>query len=128
MSELRILTMLERIDQALKAEIAVVHEGRFQDLLTVQTETANAMRGLDAIRAEFQGPDFDKTRIEMAMSAISQRADHARGMIASAMNGARDAKARLEGLVRADGEIGAYDRLGGQIRMKNHASPYNKTI
>lgn len=128
MSELRILTMLERIDQALKAEIAVVHEGRFQDLLTVQTETANAMRGLDAIRAEFQSPDFDKTRIEMAMMVINQRAEQARGLIAAAMNGARDAKARLEGLIRADGEIGAYDRSGGQIMMKNHASPYNKTI
>jgi len=128
MSELRILTMLERIDQALKAEIAVVHEGRFQDLLSVQTETANAMRGLDAIRAEFQGPDFDKIRIEMAMTVINQRAQQARGLIAAAMNGARDAKARLEGLIRADGEIGAYDRMGGQIMMKNHASPYNKTI
>lgn len=128
MSETRILTMLNRIDRALIAEIDVIREGRFQDLLAVQVETADAMRSLDAIRVDFQLPGFNKSRVEAAMSLINQRAEQARGLIGAAMNGARDAKARIEGLIRADGEIGAYDRTGGQIMMKNLASPYNKTI
>lgn len=128
MSETLILTMLGRIDRALLAEIDVIREGRFQDLLAVQTETAEAVRGLDVMRAEIQLPGFDKSRIEMAMRVINQRAEQARGLIGAAMNGARDAKARIEGLIRADGEIGAYDRTGGQIIMKNLGSPYNKTI
>ncbi|GHA89375.1 hypothetical protein GCM10009069_10560 [Algimonas arctica] len=128
MSDTRILTMLSRIDRALIAEIDVIREGRFQDLLAVQMETADAMRGLDAMRIDFQLPGFDKSRIEAAMRIINQRAEQARGLIGAAMNGARDAKARIEGLIRADGDIGAYDRTGGQIRMKNLGSPYNKTI
>lgn len=128
MSETRILTLLNRIDQALIAEIDVIREGRFQDLLSVQMETADAMRSLDTMQIEFQLPGFDKPRVEAAMSLINQRAEQARGLIGAAMNGARDAKARIEGLIRADGEIGAYDRSGGQIRMKNLGSPYNKTI
>jgi hypothetical protein len=128
MSDTRILTLLSRIDQALIAEIDVIREGRFQDLLAVQTETAAAMRGLDAMRIDIQLPGFDKSRIEPAMRLINQRAEQARGLIGAAMNGARDAKARIEGLIRADGEIGAYDRTGGRIMMKNLGSPYNKTI
>lgn len=128
MNETRILTLLNRIDQALIAEIDVIREGRFQDLLSVQMETADAMRSLDTMHIEFQLPGFDKSRIETAMGLINQRAEQARGLIGAAMNGARDAKARIEGLIRADGEIGAYDRSGGQIRMKNLGSPYNKTI
>lgn len=128
MSDTRILTMLGRIDRALLAEIDVVREGRFQDLLAVQAETADAVRGLDTMRADFRLPGFDKTRIEVAMGIINQRAEQARGLIGAAMNGARDAKTRIEGLIRADGEIGAYDRTGGQIMMKNIGSPYNKTI
>jgi hypothetical protein len=128
MSDTRILNMLRRIDQALIAEIEVIREGRFQDLLAVQMETADAMRGLEAMRVDFQFPGFDKSRIEAAMRIINQRAEQARGLIGAAMNGARDAKARIEGLIRADGEIGAYDRTGGQIMMKNLGSPYNKSI
>ncbi|MGJ8560759.1 MAG: hypothetical protein ACSHX3_11025 [Litorimonas sp.] len=128
MSETRILNLLNRIDQALIAEIDVVREGRFQDLLAVQMETADAMRGLDALRIDFQLPGFDKSRIDAAMRIINQRAEQARSLIGAAMNGARDAKARIENLIRADGEIGAYDRTGGQIMMKNLGSPYNKTI
>lgn len=128
MSDAKILTLLARIDRALLAEIEVIRDGRFQDLLSVQTETANAMRGLDMMRVDIQVPGFDKTRVAAAMQVINQRAEHARGLIGAAMNGARDARARLEGLIRADGDIGAYDRTGGQIRMKNLGSPYNKTI
>lgn len=128
MSETRILTMLSRIDRALQAEIDVIREGRFQDLIAVQVETTEAMRGLDSMRADIALPGFDKTRIDAAMTHINQRALQARNLVGAALNGARDAKARIEGLIRADGEIGAYDRMGGQIMMKNHASPYNKTI
>lgn len=128
MNEARILTMLNRIDRALIAEIEVVREGRFQDLLAVQVETADAMRSLDDVHVDFQLPGFNKARVEAAMHLINQRAEQARGLIGAAMNGARDAKARIEGLIRADGEIGVYDRTGGQIMMKNLGSPYNKTI
>lgn len=128
MSETRILTMLSRIDRALQAEIDVIREGRFQDLIAVQVETTDAMRGLDSMRADIALPGFDKTRIDAAMTHINQRALQARNLVGAALNGARDAKARIEGLIRADGEIGVYDRMGGQIMMKNHASPYNKTI
>ena len=128
MSDTHILSMLDRIDRALQAEIAVIRAGRFEDLPGVQKETAEAMKGLDTMRADFQRPGFDKTRIELAITQINKRAKLARDLIGAAMNGARDAKARLEGLIRADGEIGAYDRLGSQVMMKNLSSPYNKTI
>jgi len=128
MSDTRIMTMLARIDRALQAEIDVIREGRFEALKAVQAETADAMRGLDDLYAEIRLPGFDTSRINAAIETINQRAQQARGLIAAAVNGARDAKLRLEGLIRSDGEIGAYDRTGGQIMMKNIGSPYNKTI
>lgn len=128
MTEARILTLLERIDRALQAEIDVVREGRFQELRDVQAETADALRNLDAVHRLVQMPGLNQARIEMAITSVNRRAEQAKALIGAAMNGARDARLRLEALVRADGDIGAYDRRGGQIRMKNLGSPYNKTI
>ncbi|WP_298915642.1 hypothetical protein [uncultured Algimonas sp.] len=128
MTDARIMTLLDRIDRALLAEIEVVQDGRFDELRAVQEETAAAMRELDGSRDAMRAPGLDKPGIEAAMARIRQRADQARGLIGAAMHGARDARTRLEALIRADGDVGAYDRSGGQLRMKAIGSPYNKTL
>lgn len=126
--ESRIVNLLQRLDTALLAEIAVIREGRFDDLSAVQTDTAEAMRQLDGLRSDLSNPDLDRAGVEAAMAGVKRRAEQARGLIGAALNGARDARRRLEDMVRADGRIGAYDRSGGQVMMKNIGSPYNKTI
>lgn len=128
MSQTRILKALDRVDRALLAEIDVVQEGRFEDLRTVQQETALAMRALDGTKTGLTLSASDKPVVERAMSRVSKRAEIARGLIGSALNGARDARQRLESLTQSGGEVGTYDRTGGQLRMKTIGSPYNKTI
>lgn len=128
MNDTRILDMLARIDRALLAEIEVLQDGRFMDLRDLQIETANAMKGLDTLGNAIRLSGVDRTKVETAMMIINRRAEQARGLVAAALNGARDARVRLEGMVRSDGQVGAYDRQGGQLVMKSLASPYNKTI
>lgn len=128
MSETRLLTALERIDRALLAEIEVVQEGRFQELQAVQKETAKAMMALDGSKAGLSVQAQNKPVIEAAMQAVARRAEIAKGLIGSALHGARNARERLTAIAQSDGEVGVYDRTGGQLRMKTIGSPYNKTI
>jgi hypothetical protein len=128
MSEQQLLTLLERIDRALLAEIDIIRDGRFQELRTVQQETAAAMRALDQVRVDLRVPGFDKSRVEGTMARVAKRAEQARGLIGAALHGARNARMRLETLIQSDGDIGTYDRDGGQMRMKTLNSPYNKTL
>jgi hypothetical protein len=86
------------------------------------------MQGLDMARGDLNAPGLNKGVVEAAMADISKRANQARGLIAAALNGARDASSRLDALIQSDGQIGAYDRNGGQVTMKRIGSPYNKTI
>lgn len=128
MTDKPILDMLARIDRALLAEIEVLRDGRFDELRDVQRETEQAMQGLEAMQGEFRVPGLNRPRVEAAMGLINRRADQARGLIAAALHGARDARNRLDGLARAEGQVGAYDRTGGQLMMKSVGSPYNKTL
>ena len=128
MSETRLLTALERIDRALLAEIEIIQEGRFKELQAIQKETAQAMMALDGSKAGLTIQPQNKPVIEAAMQTVARRAETARGLIASALNGARNAQDRLSAIAQSDSEVGAYDRSGGQLRMKTIGSPYNKTI
>lgn len=128
MSDTTLLNALERVDRALLAEIELLQEGRFEDLRDLQAETASAMQGLDALQARPDLSIFDAVRVNRSVLAVSQRADRARSLLASALNGARSAQARIEGLLQQDGQIGAYDRSGSPIAMKASGSPYNKTL
>lgn len=128
MSENRIVEMLSRIDRALLAEIEILRDGRFQELRQVQSETAAAMKALDMIQPELRLPTAGASGLEAAVGRVNRRAEQARGLLAAALHGARDARARLEGLVRSEGEVGTYDRRGGRVMMSGAASPYNKTL
>lgn len=128
MSEDRIIQSLQRVDKALEAEISILRKGRFGELGPLQNETAEAMRALDALQAEIQTPLFNRTQIEAAISGVNRRAQQAGSLLAAALHGARDARNRLEGLIRAEGEVGAYNSQGGRLMMPSSASPYNKTI
>lgn len=123
-----ILDTLSRLDQAVMAEIEILQEGRFKDLQKVQQETAMALQNLDAVRGHMRLPTVDQAAIERAMVVIRERSMRARSLLASALNGARDAKSRLDGLTTANDKVGAYTANGSQVSMKNFASPYNKTI
>lgn len=128
MTEHKIVETLKRVDQALLAEIEVVRDGRFEELRDVQSRTAEAMKALAAIEPEIALPGLDRVRIEAAVASVNHRAQQAKGLLAAALHGARDARTRLEGLIRAEGEVGAYDSQGGRLMMPNHGSPYNKTL
>lgn len=128
MSETRLLTALERVDRALLAEIEIIQEGRFKELQAVQKETAKAMMALDGTKAGLTIQAQNKPVIDAAMKKVSQRAEMARGLIGSALHGARNARERIVAIAQSDGEVGTYDRTGGQLRMKTIGSPYNKTI
>lgn len=128
MSETRLLTALERVDRALQAEIEIIREGRFQELQAVQKETAQAMMALDGSRSSLSIQSQNKPIIDAAIQAVARRAETAQGLIGSALHGAKNARERLSAIAQSDGEVGAYDRTGGQLRMKTIGSPYNKTI
>ncbi|WP_377886644.1 hypothetical protein [Algimonas porphyrae] len=128
MAQQPLLDMLSRIDRALLAEIEILQEGRFTELHNVQIETAEAMKGLDEVRLNLKLPGTDSVAIERAMAGIRSRAERARGLLASALNGARDARARLDGLHAAEHQVGAYTANGLPVALKNFASPYNKTL
>lgn len=128
MSEDRIIQSLKRVDKALEAEIAALRKGRFGELGPLQNETSEAMRALEALQAEMQAPPGRRDHLENAIALVNRRAEQARSLLTAALHGARDARNRLEGLIRAEGEVGAYDSSGGRLMMRNHASPYNKTI
>ncbi|MEM7728180.1 MAG: hypothetical protein AAF311_02780 [Pseudomonadota bacterium] len=128
MTETSILTLLQRIDRALLAEIEIVRDGRFAELRDVQRETLAAMEALDGARAGASLAELDRGRVNMAIAGVSARAEQARGLIGAALHGARNARARIDALVQREGDVGAYDRTGGQIRMKPHGSPYRRTL
>ena len=127
-TQARLTTLLERIDRALLAEIEVVREGRFKELQDVQRETLAAVTALDGAQAELRAGGVNAADMDGALGRVRDRAQQAQGLIGAALNGARRARSRVEALIQSDGEVGAYDRTGGQIRMNPAGSPYRKTL